>query len=113
MTTEPKPKYHTMNHIPSTGLKASNLATGIERAAEIPRRMADIDASLSALQGRIESIGIKISPALTESVPSDPSLMQATLPPSTSQIEASLYNFNQRIESMIDDVNRLIGRCAL
>lgn len=100
-----------MNHI--QGMPANQLATGIPKTPEIPRRMADIDASLAALQDRIEGLGIKISPALNESAPSDPLPVQANLPPSASQIDASLYNFNQRIESMIDDVNRLIGRCAL
>ena len=100
-----------MNH--PTSQMSGTVATGIAKIAAVPGRMTEIDASLGALRDRIETLGIKISPALTEYVPSDPSPQQATLPPSASQIEASLYNFNQRIESMIDDVNRLIGRCAL
>lgn len=83
------------------------------KIAPVPGRMTEIDASLGALQDRIESLGIKISPALNEATPCDPSTPRPTLPPSASQIEASLYNFNQRIEQMVDDVSRLIDRAAL
>ena len=83
------------------------------KIAPVPGRMTEIDASLGALQDRIESLSIKVSPALNEATPCDPTKPRPTLPPSASQIEAALYNFNQRIEQMVDDVNRLIDRIAL
>lgn len=97
-----------MNGIPQT---QDNCLSA--KIAPVPGRMTEIDASLGALQDRIESLSIKISPALNEATPCDPSKPRPTIPPSASQIEASLYNFNQRIEQMVDDVNRLIDRVAI
>lgn len=93
-------------------MPANQLST---KTAEIPRRLADIDASLDALQNRLADLGIRISPALREaSPPSDCAApMQLNLPPSASQIEAALYSFNQRIENAIATINHLNERIAL
>lgn len=100
---------------PNAGIAAMPANPLNTKTAEIPRRMAYIDASLDALQNRLADLGIRISPALREaSPPSDGTPpAQLNLPPSASQIEADLYNFNQRIEGAIACINHLNERIAL